>query len=397
MYRKVALIELYEHSEVLRAAYELITPYTREICICTRKAIKQDLVNAGLGTNTTTWHTASTTLGYQDKFPVKWLDDLQTCEWIFFLTINRPFSSFSSFPFWGKTILLIHNTHTFLSPWKYVAWTWKAKLEVVPRLFRFYAAGDYHHLKKILSRCSVWAFPSNMVLQYVISNKWIPSGQRTLTLPLHLGRALSNSVVDRESNTITICIPGTIKENGRNYDLVWQALRDILPQVRSKLKLYLLGRPKGKYGRQIHKQFQHLQRKNDHFSVETYQETISQEVFDAILQQADFLILPLTRQKRYDAFSENVGVSSISGAINDMLRFRIPSIVPDFYPREEHWDNLVDCYSNQGELTRLLTEWIKDRKFIRLRHEFERYQEEWELQRKVFGEWFYSLNKGQTD
>ena len=53
----------------------------------------------------------------------------------------------------------------------------------------------------------------------------------------------------------------------------------------------------------------------------------------------------------HGVFIEYFGQTTVSGSISDMIKFGIPSLLPDFYPLEKNIEPLVKRYTNETSLS----------------------------------------------
>ena len=359
MQKKIALIELYEHSEVLRSCYEQCEEIGVQILVATSPKIKEDLENAGLKVERAEWILLEE--GWEvGRFLKIHEAKFMACSQVFLLTVNRPFVQFTNLTFLDKTTLLIHNAHAFLAPTKHLNWNWSNWVGTLFRHLRFLLSGDRYHLRYLLEAVSVWAFPSDFCRSYALQNDWVPVNRSTMTL--HLG-VYRDSSLPSNKESIQVCIPGTVKSNGRDYSTIIQAFEQILPTCQEKVVLVLLGSPKGTYGHAVQKQFRRLSIIYPHFYVQTYSDPVSQDIYDSQLLNADFLVLAVGKYARYNAYYERLGYSTITGTANDMLRFGRPTLLPHTYPMGGSGSILIEHYRGRDDLAMLLADWIKSKKY----------------------------------
>lgn len=360
---KIALIELYGHQEVLLSCYNVLIDEVQSISIYTTQSIKEDLETVGIVSVKLNWIIIE-----PKENPGHFLKSnekhLLNCNWILLLTINRPYIGFARLKYLNKTILLIHNSHSFLAPLKHLFWTRSTWPEIIIRCSRFLLSGDQKYLKKILERVKVWGFPSLEVLQYVKNNGWIPDKQERLVFPLWHNQRRTSFIYGqrRQRGLVKICIPGTIKSNGRDYQLIVRVFGKILKDVKKPIQVCLLGVAKGRYGERIQSQFQQLANSSANLSVILYTSSIPQTVFNTHLLETDFMVLPLTAYSQYDGFLERLGYSTISGGVNDALRFGLPTLISASYGREESWGDLIQLYHSELELEMYMKDWILNKK-----------------------------------
>lgn len=361
-FKTIALIELYDHGEVLQTVCELLDAETENILVLSKPQIKYDLENRGLQSLKIQWHLIGAEERYGDFFKRK-ESILSQCDWVFLLTVNRPFALFASLKFLDKAVLLIHNVHAFLDPWRSIYWSREKAVEIFLRQMRFWLSGDFFALRQLLKKSKIWAFPSTAVLTEAETQRWIPKNQAKVVLPFALFP--STQKVSPKKGTTKICIPGTIKSNGRDYQLIVRVFRKILKEVKNPIQVCLLGVAKGRYGERVQALFQQLANSSANLSVIFYTTHIPQSVFNTQLLETDFMVLPLTAYSQYDGFLERLGYSTISGGVNDALRFGLPTLISASYGREESWGDLIQLYHSELELEMYMKNWIlNNRKLI---------------------------------
>ncbi len=95
----------------------------------------------------------------------------------------------------------------------------------------------------------------------------------------------------------------------------------------------------------------------------TFNEFIAPAAYENWLMKSDFLILPLKEYGRNYIYKEQVGYSKISGSINDMIRFRIPALIPAHIPIENTLKQLTETFT-QNDFQSKLEEWIFQKKYL---------------------------------
>jgi len=83
----------------------------------------------------------------------------------------------------------------------------------------------------------------------------------------------------------------------------------------------------------------------------------------------DFLLLPIREKMIYKAHYEYRGKSSVSGNINDLARYALPAILPDFYPLDNSLEEWVIRYGDEEKLTNILITWISYQAFDDIKRE----------------------------
>jgi len=363
MTKKIGLIELYSHSEVL---YNFCTIIIKtedcQLAVFTQKFIYEDAPDCLKKSPSIQWFFISKKENHP-SFATRNLEQLNECAVLIFVTIASNFRFYSTLNFQAKTILLVHNANAVLCPSKSI----RLSLFSFPidwlRLCKVLIFRDFYFKKKMLENFDYLSLPNRFVYRQVEKNGLMPSEKLCRPLPFAFfeGKHQSIAVIEK----ITIAIPGTITDESRDYELVFKAFKEAIPDFENPIQLALLGRPKGRYGRRIIRQFQSLE--CGHFEVTSFQKAVPQQKYDDWLRKSDFLILPLKRFAKYGIYREKVGFTKISGSVNDMIRFGKPALIPSFYPLEKELQKMVAVFSDAGQLAEKLSGWIRDRTFEGLR------------------------------
>jgi hypothetical protein len=327
---------LYGHHEVLYALARLLEGRVEQIRIFTTLAVRQDAWMLH-GSADIQWFTFAYP---EDRTPFirLHLPTIDECDLVIFTTIASDFRFFASLPLKTRSLLIVHNAHTFFQPWRHISLSTDSILSFAAdclRLARFILRREAGMYRKLLTRFDYIGLPSEEVLQYVLENRLSPKPEVCLSVPFTFfeGRPFPPA---REE--ITITVPGAITGNGRDYAMLLECFGKVLPGIEEKVRLILLGMPKGRYSRDIQREFKALQ--SDNFRVETFSGPVPQRDFDAFLESTDFVILPLLPRRRFSIFVEKTGYSNRTGGVNDIIRFGIPALLPSFYPLAPQGKNL---------------------------------------------------------
>jgi hypothetical protein len=101
-----------------------------------------------------------------------------------------------------------------------------------------------------------------------------------------------------------------------------------------------------------------LNLKTELFDVIVFTDALPKAKYDYWLSNADFLILPLRFEMYFGICKEMGGVTKIAGVINDMERFRIPSVISCEYNYTGIMSKYICCYENERQLSKILLHWI---------------------------------------
>jgi hypothetical protein len=150
--------------------------------------------------------------------------------------------------------------------------------------------------------------------------------------------AENQSVITDYNKPIQVTIPGNIVESRRQYNLVFDALNRLTPEMQSQLSLNLLGRPIDSSSKRILAKADELI--NEGLDITYHEDWIPGDEFDDTLADSDILLSPLCREIPYGVSIEKYGQSKSSGVLADAIRTATPLILPTWFqiPNE-----LKDC------------------------------------------------------
>ena len=161
---------------------------------------------------------------------------------------------------------------------------------------------------------------------------------------------------------VRCCIPGRIY-GGRDYAEVLAALEIASPRLTRRLRVDFLGECVDKES----KTAVEAARKTVSARVELRDRPnyVVQKEFDKTLAEADFLVLPIPESITRNGITEMRGQTSVTGNVNDMVRFGLPSLMPAFYPLSDHVNGLTGRYSSVASLAGLIVAWVHTGEFNR--------------------------------
>lgn len=189
------------------------------------------------------------------------------------------------------------------------------------------------------------------------------------------------------SEPLIVIVPGTIKKRGRNYDQILAALKLMAIEDLERMRLVLLGRPFGTYGKQILQQFRSLELPRECIY---FEEVLSMHAYADWFYKADMVLCPFRKGYRLGLHKDKFGCTSISGVMNDLIRYGKPAICSQYHPFPPALERHAKRYETSHELAMLLrhavhdmSEWIPDDQFCR---EYARKEKRAQLQK-----WLESL------
>jgi len=150
----------------------------------------------------------------------------------------------------------------------------------------------------------------------------------------------------------TIVIPGTVNQN-RNYHLVYKALQNISMQIEKPIELVLLGNASSPFAQNIVKLFERLPTQK--IKITSFRHEVSQDIYDGYLRKASFAIIPIKQEFVGGIIREEYGKTKITGTINDVIRFGVPSLLSAFYPKPSELFQAFDSSHQLGNIHKTTT------------------------------------------
>ncbi|MBK8621980.1 MAG: hypothetical protein IPN79_09500 [Saprospiraceae bacterium] len=216
----------------------------------------------------------------------------------------------------------------------------------VLKILRFYLTGKEIIKNNWLSNMDEIIFPTQNLKKHY--QQHFLSGRFPDPLVIPFIKAEDKPRLQKPQSPFHIVIPGNITTLSRDYDIVYQALKNVLKKTNQKIKLTLAGKQKDHTCDFLLKKFSQLDQKRLDFVF--FQEFIPQEKFDTIMSEADLLVAPLQPNTSYGIHNEKYGYSTESGNIADAVRYGLPLVIPDFYPVSEALEHMTFRFSTASEL-----------------------------------------------
>lgn len=355
----IALIEAYDHQEVLLGLCQLLDePGISLEIVAPEQWQKEAPAYSTFHSAIFRWH----------NLPSNWrrlprpFPNLQHCDLVIVITLGSPWQKWAAMDFSKPVLSIVHNSHNF-----FVAKNWQLNWSA----FSFYdwlrwvkarLLGSEFWKKLFQAKVSAFGFPEKRLFNYALEHGWVNTQKPGITTPFAPFLPKKQAQYQPNLNELTIVIPGTVKHHGRDYALVQRSFSQIQGLINKTIHLIFLGSAQKQEAKDILKCFQTLG--SSHFFLHFFEKPLPQELYDKWLSRADFLILPFQAESRYGLTREKMGISTISGAENDMLRFGIPALVAKTYPLPDHLQELTQSFANERQLAQLLLEWIHEDQFL---------------------------------
>jgi len=353
--KKIALLELQEHQEVLYGLIDLLLVQAVEIYVFAPAYMHEQLKPEWLENERLHW-TSKLTQEPIPQFIRRVKTQLDAADLIVFTTLVNHFAFFAQQTFSPPTVLLIHKGNAFFAPQSNLCIRGiKDGLRFLRNLWR---REDFFR-KKLLKKTTYLSFTDPLIEAYL--RPLVPPACQLLpALPF----TYFTSISPEAKIPIQIVVPGTVSTLTRDFELLFSALQKVDAQLSTSVTLTFLGNASGPRAKPLFDLAQ-----NNHFqniNIQTFSSALPEQEYQRRLELADFLLLPLKEQIQFGTTREFYGKTSISGGVNDMLRFGKPALVPDFYPLDPALESLSQRFHNAESLANLLLNWVNERYYLSL-------------------------------
>jgi hypothetical protein len=170
---------------------------------------------------------------------------------------------------------------------------------------------------------------------------------KILLFPTLINEGVVHNQTDNKGK-IRICIPGMITDVRRDYTGLFKILNDIMPQIKGKLMIDLLGKV-DKYEMHLADKIKQLQEQG--LDITSSLEFIDAKTFDETLAQCDIL---LNNQIMNPSYTGQYGTTKESGMVFNIVRGSKPAIFPSAYGVDTDFENAILFYKSDDALKTLL-------------------------------------------
>ena len=352
----IAIIELYQHSEVIRHYCILLKNGDQQVRIYASSIVYQMLKDFHQHPNFQ-WIVKVENQSI-DSFLKSNYESIQEAKLVFITTALNNFKSFYQLSANYKTILLVHNAHSFLDPQKFLDLDDSQNIWDRFRWLKIQANRSHYYKKQLLQNLVGLIFPTEIVLNYVKDHFTLPAHLELTALPFSAYE--QQPPIVSKDRSVTITIPCTVNSEQRDYNLVLNVFKKIENNLSENINLVLLGKPKND-GHKIIAGFQAIA--SPRIKITAFKDTISHQEYEQWLQVSDFLILPLKPESKNHIYKERLGFSKISGGINDMIRHGTPALIPSYYPIDGALEKMIERFTEE-DLSELLLHWINQKRYL---------------------------------
>lgn len=353
---KLLIIEFDYHSEVLRDLCLMCDNSAFEITVFTSEKIWK---STGIDPNNIEGQVRLKAKDHALKdFIRQNKPDIESSDIILFNTCASNFKCFSQVEFNAPTILRIHNYNSYfetIQNLKLNLKSWRYDLEHI--FYRSLWRRDWYYRRKLLKRIDYFMFPSEAIASYAQKRGKIPIEQILPGIPY----TFSQTFAPAQPAEVIITVVGTVEEKRRNYDDLIRALTIASPNFNEPVKLVLLGKLKGSYGQHVKSKLSALS--SPKLQIVTFEQFVPQATYDEIMVQSSFQVVPINPETRYQICSEKYGLTKISGAENEMIKYQLHSVFPTGYLVPDELKPLSSNYSSTRDLAKRIEELVNQKKF----------------------------------
>jgi hypothetical protein len=365
--KKIALIELYYHNEVLRTYIDLLKDADGyEIYILVRNDVWHENIKPYI---TSTSNLNVLLQGSDIKIPDfinQHTSLLNECSLVFFMTIENHFKYFSTLKLDSKKLLILHNSHTFLKPSHFINWNfdWLFCLKILRSKFLHQ---DFKFLPQLVENMDGFVVGNKSIANYIENNSLLPLNKTLFVLPFTFFQRQSDlSMVDKKEN-FHITIPGSVSTKSRDYEIVFDAFNLILKETKISIQLEFLGKIKDKSGANIIEKFKKLENIST-FKLVFHTNAVTESRYEQSCKESDIIIVPSCKRVPFIVFYETISQSSLSGGFGDAVRYGIPALFPAHYQIEKELIGFFNNYNDSTHLKDNILKLMDNQRFTKTKH-----------------------------
>jgi|SRR5688572_23254705 len=252
-------------------------------------------------------------------------------------TINENYEAWrrSLGIFAGKKIVVIHNANFWFQKRRHL------------KLFRVPRGREHRSMLRLARDADAVVALSGAVKSY-IHEKYGRSWQVVESTTCIAGSAFKQL---SGTGQLRLVVPGQIERHRRDYDLLLRAVKRI---GKDRIALHLLGLPFGDYGQAIIETCRQMVAEG--FGIFWNDTYVSQGEFDKAMSECSAILSPIVVETSYAGISETYGRSKITGVFADIVRYRIPAIVPASLQAPVQLESALRRYSSEDDLVSALSD-----------------------------------------
>lgn len=352
---KIAIIELFGHSEIALNLSELLLPYNYDLSLFISTCVHANLIELHNLSNIN-WYVKDKQINVPN-FIERHIDVLNSHDLVIFTTINSSFKYFSQLKLKNYTHLIIHNGNTFFDFWSNLSFAFPSFLKDTLRLGKTILKRETFYKMKMLKNFDSLSFAGSCQYHYFKASNNIPEDLKILeSFPIAYSKFQENR--NNNSNEYSIVIPGSMDSNRKDFKLLLDTFSSLKWPKNKIVCIHFVGAATDKKALQTMQEIKGLETTS--LLIKYQNDPFSQTDFDDALKKADLFILPIRESYKLGICKEYYGLTNISGTINDIVKYGVPGVIPHFYPINPHLQALVTTFSSKDDLSLILTRFIKE-------------------------------------
>ena len=330
-YEKIAKIALFEpelHHEVLEIFLAYYVHIAENISILTYSENIKYINETSRFQPNVTWCTFENRK--KDELLIKqWISEQSDVDLFVWITLSPLWLNFNVEKLPVNSMLVIHNYHFWFD-------------------YENHKAPLFHHLKTIWHQW-IYFFSYRQKQKRWLSRfrYWNSLVSFPFLPPQRIPPQHSTS-----KNNLSVVIPGSIRENGRDYGLVIQLIEK-LPTTMA-IELLFLGDASSHFAQRFLKSIFKI--KPITVIIVHFKHYVPEDLFTFYMQRATFLWIPLMPYSYYGGVIEKVGFSAITGGVFDAWKYQKPCFLPFWYPIPSGMEQLVLPYTRIDEIIQHISE-----------------------------------------
>lgn len=355
-FQKIVLCEWGMHQEVLYTYLMHFLPLTNKISVCCYRWVACQMQEI-IWPIHIEWITEDASTAYVEACQKTLVD----CDFAIITTLPSKKSRLDNLQFRKPVFLLIHNTCFQL-------WQDFRRQEHLDQWFQirqflkwitFRLSGEAYRQKQWVQKSNNIIFSSYNMKKYYLENTSSNSWPNPMVIPS--GHHISIQINKYQSEKLKIGIPGNINFLKKDYKVLSDGLKYFAESHRGDAELIFMG----KCDASVRKLIRNMETgfSGSGINIVTYPDYLPHKEYVTILHSLDLMIWNFKKIKPYGPFNEIFGYTTESGAVGDMIKYGIPSVIPDFYPIARELEKLVVRFSDSHSLATAITK-IETRKKI---------------------------------
>jgi len=355
MSETIGIVELYQHNEVLAHYCKLLLQSDSQIYVfCNEKVFLQ--IPKEIRSSRINWILNNYEADLS-RFLQEQNETIANCDHCLVTTVFSDFKAFNHLSSLTKCVFVIHSAYIWFEPLQHIHLRASNKLSDFLRLIKFILTGQKRRRQAILESCYKIAIPNQRIYEHVKQLASPMIKDKLMVLPF--GAYEGGKIINKKTKTehIHLVIPGTVSPEVRDYSVVINAIKSLQGKQKTQIKLSLLGNADSTFGKQLVKQFDTIQ--DNKFTIEHWSGFIDQNLYDRVISESDYLLLPLKEFTQFYIFREKTCLSKLSGSVNDMIRHGKTTIASQYLRVDDNIDQNIIRFFSADELANILIDLSK--------------------------------------